>query len=99
MIVSIVNASGRDARSTLCPGTWDRRTGAVWVRSEELMSCSTELTPVPSGATVTETIQVAQGLEAGEYRVVARVYGPEEAARQPAEATAASNTFAVTASR
>ena len=95
MVVSIVNQSPRDARITLCPGTWDRRTGAVWVRSEELMSCSTDLRPVPSGATVTETMRVALGLEAGEYRVVARVYGNDAG---PQAATAASNTFAVVAS-
>lgn len=97
MIVSIVNQSARDARITLCPGTWDRRTGAVWVRSEELMSCSTDLRPVPSGATVTETIRVALGLESGEYRVVAQVYAADDAGRQAA--TAASNTFAVVAAR
>lgn len=95
MTVAILNESPVEARYTLCPGTWDRRAGEGWLRSEQLMSCSTELAVVESGATVREKITVPAGLLAGQHRVVVHVYGPADPVIYPAPTAVPSNQFSV----
>src|SRR5688500_5404059 len=62
MTVAIANESPVEARYSLCPGTWDRLAGEAWLRSEQLMSCATELGVVQGGTTVTEKVTVPPGL-------------------------------------
>jgi hypothetical protein len=95
MTVAIANESPVEARYTLCPGTWDRQAGEVWLRSEEFMSCSTELGVVQSGATVIEKVTVPSGLLAGLHRVVVHVYGPSDPVIYPAPTAVPSNQFSV----
>ncbi len=95
MTVAIANESPVDARYSLCPGTWDRLAGEAWLRSEELMSCSTELAIVQSGATVIEKVTVPPGLLTGLHRVVVHVYGPSDPVIFPAPTAVPSNQFSV----
>ena len=95
MTVAIANESPMDARYSLCPGTWDRLAGAAWLRSEELMSCSTELGVVQSGATVTEKVTVPPGLLAGLHRVVVHIYAATDPVVYPAPTQVPSNQFSV----
>lgn len=95
MTVAIANESPVDARYSLCPGTWDRLAGEAWLRSEELMSCSTELGVVESGATVIEKVTVPPGLLAGLHRVVVHVYAATDPVIFPAPTAVPSNQFSV----
>ena len=95
MTVAIANESPMDARYSLCPGTWDRLAGAAWLRSEDLMSCSTELGVVQSGATVTEKVTVPPGLLAGLHRVVVHIYAATDPVAYPAPTQVPSNQFSV----
>jgi hypothetical protein len=95
MTVAIANESPMDARYSLCPGTWDRLAGEAWLRSEELMSCATELGVIPSGATVTEKVTVPPGLLAGLHRVVVHIYAATDPVVYPAPTQVPSNQFSV----
>ena len=95
MTVAIVNESPMEARYSLCPGTWDRLAGEAWLRSEELMSCSTELGVVQGGATVTEKVTVPPGLLTGLHRVVVHVYAVTDPVVFPAPTQVPSNQFSV----
>lgn len=95
MTVAIANESPVEARYSLCPGTWDRLAGEAWLRSEQLMSCATELGVVQGGTTVTEKVTVPPGLLAGVHRIVVHVYSATDPVVFPAPTTVPSNQFSV----
>ena len=68
--LTIRNRSSKLVGYTLCPGTWERRQGDEWLRSEQLMICADHLEQLAAGSVRRESVEVPEGFEAGEHRLV-----------------------------
>ena len=87
-VLRITNHDTVDLGYSTCPGRWSRTHGDELPSEliEELVDCVGAFTPLPAGATVTETLQLPAGL-AGTCSRHVRVYDPVKNEIQEAAST------------
>ena len=77
LTLRIANHDTADLAFSICPGLWSRTEGDELPaeRIEELALCTAAFTPLPAGATLTETVQIPPGF-GGMYSRHVRIYDP-----------------------